>query len=154
MEQGLAEAILAWGSELGAPPFLALLAETYARFGQPDAGRHCLDRAFTLIDQIPELSWAESELYRLRGELSAAEADLLQAIRIAQAQAAKSLELRAVVSLAQLWQSQGKQEQAREILADIYGWFTEGFETADLQQARTLLEELRNPIIVKNRISK
>lgn len=71
-----------------------------------------------------------------------AEACFLKAIEIAQKQQAKSLELRATVSLARLWQTQGKQAEARQKLADIYGWFTEGFETKDLQEAKGLLEEL------------
>ena len=93
----------------------------------------------------------EAELYRLKGELllqqatwSDAEAEtcLHQALDIARHQQAKSLELRAAVNLSQLWQRQGKRDAARELLAPVYGWFTEGFDTADLQEARALLVEL------------
>ena len=70
------------------------------------------------------------------------EADLKTAIKIAQAQTAKGLELRAAMSLARLWRDQGKVQQARELLAPVYGWFTEGFDTRDLKEAKALLEEL------------
>src|SRR5262249_13071258 len=98
----------------------------------------------------------EAELYRLKGELfllpgargvevqaeKRAEEYLREAVEIARCQGAKSLELRAVMSLARLWQHQGKKVEARQLLAEIYGWFTEGFETKDLQEAKELLEEL------------
>jgi predicted ATPase len=94
----------------------------------------------------------EAELYRLKGELTMetevqsleeeAEACFHKAIEIARRQGAKSLELRAVMSLARLWQKQGKKEEAHKMLAEIYNWFTEGFDTADLKEAKTLLEEL------------
>ena len=100
-------------------------------------------------------AWYEAELYRLKGALTLqsqvashksqieeVEACFLKAIEIAQCQQAKSLELRATVSLVRLWQQQGKKEKARQMLAEIYGWFTEGFDTADLQEAKTLLETL------------
>ena len=94
---------------------------------------------------------AHCRLYRLRGELllqhavaqpGEAEACFQQALAVARRQQAKSWELRAARSLARLWQSRGKQAEARELLAPIYGWFTEGFDTADLQEAKALLEEL------------
>ena len=93
----------------------------------------------------------EAELYRLKGELllalsaenqSEAEVCFRQAIDIACQQSAKSLELRAVMSLSRLWQKQDKKEEARKMLAEIYGWFTEGFETRDLKEAKALLEDL------------
>jgi predicted ATPase len=93
----------------------------------------------------------EAEIYRLTGELllqqaipnaPQAEARLQQALEVARRQQAKSWELRAALSLARMWQQQGKQAAARELLAPVYGWFTEGFDTADLQDARALLEEL------------
>ena len=93
----------------------------------------------------------EAELHRIKGELllgqspcagEAGENCLVQALEIASRQGAKSLELRASMSLSRLWQRQGKRDEARKLLAEIYGWFTEGFETADLREARTLLEEL------------
>jgi predicted ATPase len=97
----------------------------------------------------------EAELYRLKGELLLtrssehhveAESCFRQALDIARRQEAKSLELRAAMSLARLWQHQGKRVEARELLAAIYGWFTEGFDTADLQEAKALLEALSRPI--------
>jgi predicted ATPase len=93
----------------------------------------------------------EAELYRLKGELllmqdvpdeSEAERYLRQAVDVARQQQAKSLELRAAVSLSRLWQHQGKRAEARALLAPVYGWFTEGFDTADLQEARALLAAL------------
>jgi predicted ATPase len=150
MEQGLADAVVAWGSALGAPPFLALLAEMYGRFGQPNEGLETLKNAFVLIDQIEGHSWAEPELYRLRGLLSQSaekpeseiEADLQQAINIARSQSARSLELRSTGDLARFWQRQRKPEQGREILSACYSWFTEGFDTVDLQEAQSFLNTL------------
>jgi predicted ATPase len=105
------------------------------------------------VGETEEHFW-EAELYRLRGELlqhglwgtqdgaSTPEACFRQALDIAQSQQAKSLELRAAMSLSRLWQQQGKRAAARALLAEIYGWFTEGFDTADLQEAKVLLAEL------------
>jgi predicted ATPase len=93
----------------------------------------------------------EAELRRIQGALllvrsaenhGKAEASFQQALLVARHQQAKSLELRAAISLSRLWQQQGKHAEARQLLADIYGWFTEGFDTADLQEAKALLEEL------------
>jgi predicted ATPase len=109
-----------------------------------------LAEALTLADTTGE-RWYEAELYRLKGVLllqqsssnqTEAESCFHQAIAIAQSQQAKSLELRAATSLARLWQQQGKRAEASEILAPVYGWFTEGFDTADLQEAKALLEAL------------
>ena len=95
--------------------------------------------------------WYEPELYRLKGELllaqspdnhTEAEPCFHHALEIARSQQAKSLELRAATSLARLWQRQGKRQEAYDLLAPVYGWFTEGFDTADLQEAQALLEEL------------
>jgi hypothetical protein len=139
---------------------LTLLAEAYDAVGEPAAGLAALAEAATLVEKIGERFW-EAEIYRLKGELllkaegaarslgavegmqsaESPEGCFLTAIEIARRQAAKSLELRATVSLARLWQ-QGKKNQARHMLADIYGWFTEGFDTIDLQQAKALLQEL------------
>jgi predicted ATPase len=91
-------------------------------------------------------------LYRVKGELllrrsaehqAEAESCFRQALEIARRQGAKSLELRAAMSLSRLWQRQGKRAEARQLLAEVYGWFTEGFDTPDLQEAKVLLEELR-----------
>jgi len=84
----------------------------------------------------------ESPKSEVRGSESEAEECFLKAIEVARRQQAKSLELRAVMSLSRLWQQQGKQAEARQMLAEIYNWFTEGFDTVDLQEAKTLLEEL------------
>ena len=98
-----------------------------------------------------ECRYYESELHRIEGELLLAqataetyqaEACFVEAFKIAQRQSAKSLELRAAMSLSRLWQRQGKKTEARNLLAEVYGWFTEGFDTADLKQAKALLEEL------------
>ncbi|HMG36086.1 MAG TPA: hypothetical protein VKM94_19275 [Blastocatellia bacterium] len=103
-----------------------------------------------LIEKNEERYW-EAELYRLKGELrqaagwaaSEVESCFHQAIDIARQQRAKSWELRAVISLSRWWQRQGKRAEALPILADIYGWFSEGFDTADLKEARALLKELQ-----------
>jgi predicted ATPase len=105
----------------------------------------------TLVGATEE-RWWEAELYRLQGELlrqlprpdvGQAEACFQQALDVARRQQARALELRAALSLARLWQGQGKWAVARQLLAPIYDWFTEGFDTVDLQEAKTLLEELR-----------
>jgi class 3 adenylate cyclase/predicted ATPase len=136
--------------------FLALLAEAYGKAGQAEDGLAALAEALTVVDNSGERFY-EAELYRLKGELTLqqssvpglesrvqkeAAACFLKAIEIAQQQQAKSLELRAVTSLSRLWQKQGKKAEARQILAEIYGWFTEGFDTKDLQEAKALLAEL------------
>ena len=149
MCQGLA-ARQAMGAELIRPYFLALLTEMYGGIGQAEEGLNTLGEALAAVHKSGERYW-EAELYRLRGEilvkskvqrLSEAEIYFRQAIDIAQNQSAKSLELRAVTSLTRLWRHQGKKEEARQMLAEIYGWFTEGFDTADLKEAKALLAEL------------
>jgi adenylate cyclase len=127
---------------------LRSLAEAQAKTGRPAEGLTTLAQAFAFVEETGERH-GEAELYRLKGALLLAqgdeveaEANLLKAIEVARRQQAKSWELRAVISLSRLWQSQGKQAEARQILAEIYHWFTEGFDTADLIEARTLLEEL------------
>ena len=155
MHQGLA-AYQAMGAGVGQSDFLALLAEAYGKAGQTEEGLGVLAEALAAVDKTGE-HFYEPELYRLKGELTLAqsrvqslassaqkeaEACFQKAIEIAQRQQAKSLELRASTSLARLWQQQGKQKEAHELLAEIYGWFTEGFDTADLQDAKALLEEL------------
>jgi predicted ATPase len=115
-----------------------------------EEGLHVLDETLAQIHQTEE-RYYEAELHRLKGELllqqssdnaSEAETCFHQAIAIAQNQSAKSWELRAATCLARLWQSQGKREEARELLSEIYHWFTEGHDTADLIDAKTLLDEL------------
>jgi adenylate cyclase len=147
--QGLS-AFRAIGAEHLRPYFLALLAEAYGIMGQPEAGLTALTEALTLVDTTGE-RWYAPELYRLKGELLLQQASdnqveaencFQQAIRIARSQQAKSLELRAARSLARLWHQQGKRQDAHDLLAPVYGWFTEGFDTADLRDAKALLEEL------------
>jgi predicted ATPase len=132
------------------PYFLALLAEAYGTMGQPDVGLMALAEALTLVDATSE-RWYEPELHRLKGELllqqsadhhATAQACFQHALDVARAQQARSLELRAATSLARLWQQQGKRAEAYQLLAEVYGWFTEGFDTADLQEAKALLDEL------------
>ena len=151
MRQGLA-AYQATGAELWRPYYLALLAEAYGKGGQLAQGLCLLTEALALIDSSGE-NWWEAELHRLRGKLllgqegasrNVAEAEqcFQQALAVAQQQQAKSLALRAAMSLSRLWQAHGKRTAAHQILAEIYGWFTEGFDTADLQVARVLLAGL------------
>jgi predicted ATPase len=149
MQQGLA----AWrttGAAVFQPYGLALLAKASAQVGQPEAGLTLLTEALTMANDKGECRW-DAELYRLKGEIllvrsaehdTEAEACFGQALDIARRQQAKSWELRAAISLARLWQRQGKHAAAHELLAPIYGWFTEGFDTADLREARALLEAL------------
>jgi predicted ATPase len=149
----ITQGLIAWratGAEMGRPYYLALFAEAHGILGDPEAGRTALAEALTLAETTGE-RWYEAEIYRLKGALlvqqnaanqAEAEACFHQAMGIAQNQQAKSLALRAATSLARLWQQQGKRAEAYELLAPIYGWFTEGFDTADLQEARALLEAL------------
>jgi predicted ATPase len=156
--QGL-DALQAMGVGLSRPSYLAMLAEAYGKEGQATEGLKVLAEALAMVNKNGESVW-EAELYRLKGELllvqegyrpqavgcrdktEEAEACFLKAIEVARKQQAKSLELRAVMSLAKLWQRQGKQKEAHEMLAAIYNWFTEGFNTKDLQEAKALLDEL------------
>jgi predicted ATPase len=130
-----------------------LLAEGYGAVGQTDEGLGVLAEAFAEVATTAERRW-EAELYRLQGELLlrakgkrrkaewTPEACFRQALEIARQQQAKALELRAAVSLSRLWQQQGKRDTARQLLAEIYAWFSEGFDTTDLQEAKSLLEQL------------
>ncbi len=142
------------GEESGLTSGFAPLAEAYGKVGQIEEGLTILAEALAHVDKTGERFY-EAELYRIKGELTLesrveshkskveeAEADFLKAIEIARRQQAKSLELRATVSLARLWQQQGKQAEACSMLSTIYHWFTEGFDTKDLQDAKALLEEL------------
>ena len=156
MCQGVA-AYEATGAALRRTYFGALLAEAYGRAGQVTEGLRLLAQALTVVRTNGEQVY-EAELYRLQGELrlapvgqgqhppgpseAAAERSMQQALDIARRQQAKSLELRAAMSLSRLWRQQGKHREAYELLAPIYGWFTEGFDTADLQEAKALLEAL------------
>ena len=150
MQQGWT-AYRATGADVRQPMYLAPLAEAYGQAGQVDEGLQALAEALAYIEQAGE-RWWEAELHRLKGVLlllqqssdnqAEAETCFAQAIAIAQNQSAKSWELRATTSLARLWQQQGKRQEAHALLAPVYHWFTEGFDTADLQEAKTLLEAL------------
>jgi class 3 adenylate cyclase/DNA-binding winged helix-turn-helix (wHTH) protein/predicted ATPase len=144
IRQGLA-AHRATGEEIERPYFLALLVEVYGALGQAEAGLAVLTEAFELVATTGE-RWWEAELHRLRGGLlqstEEAETCFRQALAVARQQQAKSLELRAALSLSRLWQQQGKRHEAYELLAPIYGWFTEGLASADLHEAQTLLTAL------------
>jgi len=140
----------ATGAEIFRPYYLALLAEASGMQGEPEEGLAWLTEALMLVDTTGE-RWYAPELYRLKGALllryssdNQAEAEncFHQAMAIAQNQQAKSLELRAAINLARLWQQQGKHQEAHDLLAPVYGWFTEGFDTPDLQDAKMLLDEL------------
>jgi predicted ATPase len=149
VHQGIA-AYRATGSALFGPYFSTVLADVCDHLGHIEDGLQALAEAHTRMEQQEERSW-EAEIHRLRGALclrqlgtppTEAEAWLQRALDVARRQEAKSLELRAAMSLSRLWQQRGKQTEARELLAPIYGWFTEGFDTADLQEARALLGAL------------
>ena len=142
----LLEASIAWA----ALP-ISFCAESLAQTGEMVEGLKLIEDAI-IVSQSDEVHWCEAELYRVKGRLllgnsaktqSGAEEAFLQAIEIARVQNAKSLELRSSVDLARLWQSEGKTDQARELLYPVYDWFTEGFDTNDLIQAKELLSELK-----------
>ena len=130
------------------PMYLTLLADAYRKLQQPQNGLEQLVEAISMTDRTQARNY-EAEMHRVRGELymsihddGAAEASFREAINVAQHQSAKTWELRAAMSLARLWRDQGKRDEARDLLAPVYGWFTEGFDTRDLKDAKALLEEL------------
>jgi len=146
----LGEGIAAWrsvGSRVCLPSYLARHAEAYRDAGQIQAALATVEEGLRHVAQTGERLF-ESELYRMRGELRSAEdkaaagADLMRAVAVARGQEAKLFELRAAASLAQHWRDQGRASEARALLAPVYDWFTEGFDTADLTAARTLLDAL------------
>jgi predicted ATPase len=159
MRQGL-ETLQATGAAADWLWLLPLLATTYGNVGQAEAGWALLAEALDTIDP-PGKRLEEAGLYRCKGDLllkldaashrhqargqslvAEAEACLHQSLALVRHQQTRALELRAALSLSRLWQQQGKREEAQQLLAPVYGWFTEGFDTADLQEARLLLEEL------------
>jgi tetratricopeptide (TPR) repeat protein len=129
------------------PFFATLLAETQDRAGRPDVGLTILDAQLSTLERTGE-HWFEAEVQRARGELlfrrdpCEAEAAFMRAIDIARSQQTRTFELRATTSLARLWRDQGKRTEARDLLAPIYGWFTEGFDTPVLQDSKALLDQL------------
>jgi class 3 adenylate cyclase/predicted ATPase len=155
-EDGIAQmrqGVTAWratGAAVFVPTYLATLAEVSGKAGQVEDAQDLLREALALVEDTGERCW-EAELYRLQGELllarsaaehTEAESCFHQALDIARRQQAKSFELRATMSLSRLWQRQGGRVETRELLAPVYGWFTEGFDTADLQEAKALLDAL------------
>jgi class 3 adenylate cyclase/predicted ATPase len=150
----LTSELSAWrltGASVYRPWFLSNLAKAYASVRQSDEGWRCIAEAMTAIDSTQE-KWCEAEVSRIAGEISLmspepnavkAEAYFERALAVARQQQAKSWELRAAMSMARLWRDQGKPQQARELLAPVYGWFTEGFDTLDLKEAKALLNKLR-----------
>jgi class 3 adenylate cyclase/predicted ATPase len=138
------------GSAVLIPFFFSFLSRAHSELEQFDAAQRCIDEAMTMIGASKE-RWCEAEVHRVAGEIAlmpsrpdaeTAEAHFERALAIARAQTAKSWELRAAMSMARLWRDQGKVQQARELLAPIYGWFTEGFDTRDLKEAKWLLNDL------------
>ena len=126
----------------------AALARAEGMAGEPGVGLDILEEALAFVEQTDE-RYCQAELLRLQadllqmvGEGASAEASYLKAIEVAQRQEARSWELRAVTTLARLWCDKGKRNEARELLAPIYGWFTEGVDTADLKKAKVLLDHL------------
>ena len=149
LRQGLA-AYRATGAGLWVPYLCTVLADVADHLGHPEDGLQALAEAHTLVEQHEE-RWWEAEISRLRGVLllrqavpqpEEAEACFQRALEVARRQEAKSLELRTAMSLVRLWQEQGKRAATDDLLAPVYGWFTEGFDTADLQEAKALLDEL------------
>ena len=140
----------ATGATILEPENLCYLAGAYAKSGRLDEAKRCIHDSLALIEQSKE-RWSEAEINRVAGEIAMmlpqlnpveAEAYFEQAFTVARRQQAKSWELRAAISLARLWRDQGKREEARELLAPVYGWFTEGFDTRDLKEAKALLDAL------------
>jgi predicted ATPase len=138
------------GAMMYMPWWLSCLARAYAELGRYDDARRSIGEAITAIETTKERRW-EAEVHRVAGEIALnsperdtakAEAYFERALAIARQQQAKSWELRTAMSLARLWQDQGKFQQARELLAPVYEWFTEGFDTRDLKEAKALLDEL------------
>jgi predicted ATPase len=138
------------GASLNEPRHLWHLALAYAELGQPEDARRCIDDAIEKVERSKE-KWCEAEVHRIAGEIALkspqpdaakAEAYFERALAVSRAQQAKSWELLAAMSMARLWRAQGKRDAARDLLAPVYGWFTEGFDTLDLKEAKALLDEL------------
>ena len=128
------------------------LAHAHARLGQFDEAGRCIGEALAASEASKE-SWCDADIHRLAGDIvllsgepdtAKAEAYFERALAVARKQQAKSFELRAATSMARLWRDQGKRDKARELLAPVYGWFTEGFDTLDLREAKALLAELHD----------
>jgi class 3 adenylate cyclase/predicted ATPase len=140
--------IRATGATISEPWALTMSADAYGKLGQLDESRNCLAKALQIIEATEE-RYSEAEVYRLRAELldavgnsAGAEQSYHQALDVAKRQSAKIFELRAATSLSRLWRDQGKRTEARDLLAPTYNWFTEGFDTPVLQDAKALLDDL------------
>jgi predicted ATPase len=138
------------GTTISIPQRLSDLARAHAELGQYDAAWRCINEAMTLTETSNE-RWFEADLHRIAGDLTLmspepdaakAEAYFERTLAVARQQQAKSWELRAAMSMARLWRDQGKRDEARDLLAPVYGWFTEGFDTLDLKEAKALLDDL------------
>jgi len=149
MREGISES-RSMGTLFSLLSFFAALADVYAQCGNIDEGLGVIEEGLAMMRMGGE-HFSLPEIHRIKGKLllagsanerDTAEAAFAEALSIARAQQAKLLELRAAMSLARLWRDQGKVQQARELLAPVYGWFTEGFDTRDLKEAKALLEEL------------
>jgi predicted ATPase len=140
------------GATLWLPLYLPRLARAHAELRQFEEAWRCIGEAMTAVETAKE-KWCEAEVHRIAGEIALkssapdaakAEGYFERALAIAREQKAKSWELRTAMSMARLWRDQGKPRQARKLLAPVYGWFTEGFDTLDLKEAKALLEELHS----------
>ena len=138
------------GATISRPLHLSHLARAYTDLGQFDDAWRCIGEAMTAVETTKE-RWYEAEVNRVAGEIALkspepdrakAQGYFERALAVARKQQAKSWELRAAMSMARLWRDQGKRDEARELLAPVYGWFTEGFDTLDLKEAKTLLDQL------------
>ncbi len=138
------------GTTLRTPIYFSYLARAHAELDQFHDAWRCVGEALTVVETTNE-RWCEADILRMAGEIALlspehdaakAQAYFERALAVARAQQAKSWELRAVMSMARLWRVQGKRLQAHDLLGPVYGWFTEGFDTLDLKQAKTLLDEL------------
>ena len=137
-----------WGARCYQTGILGSLGEVQAANGQPEEALDSFADALALVEETGE-RYYEAELHRLKGELllarheeGTAETSLHNAIEVARRQSARSWELRATISLARLWQTQGKTDEAHRRLAEVFEWFTEGFDTRDLREAQALLDKL------------
>jgi predicted ATPase len=146
---GLGEA-RSTGATLLLPLYLLCLARAFGNIGRFDDAWRCIGEAMTTIETAKE-RWCEAEVHRIAGEIALKSPELNEAkaetyfdrsLAVARQQQAKSWELRAAMNMARLWRDQGKRDQARELLAPVYGWFTEGFDTLDLKEAKALLDQL------------
>jgi predicted ATPase len=151
--QVITSGIAAWRSmdaTVWLPLILSYLARAYAKLGQFDDAWCTISNAMTAVETTKERLW-EAEVHRIAGEVTLlspepdavkAEAYFKRALAVAREQQAKSWELRAVMRMARLWRDRGKRDEARDLLAPVYGWFTEGFDTLDLKEAKALLDAL------------